>query len=161
MNRLILALGLLFFIPDNLLAIGEIFKVETSGTEYCGDFQAAKFNAKNNVDLWIEVVSESELLVSLTADFQADTYFSMVGQTYLKNSKSAVFVGGQLFRFSAGENLGVFAPDIQVSYVTVQGTATLDNLGNVTGLAGTFIQSGVLKPGCFSSGTFKTTQKLP
>lgn len=152
MRRFIIAFGLLLVVPSNSFALGEIFKIETSGTEYCGDYQATKFNAKNNIDLWIEIVSEVELLVSFTPDFQADTYFSMFGHTYLRNSKSAVFVGGQLF--SAGDNL--FGP----SYVTIQGAANFDKFGNITGLTGTFIQSGVLGDTCFSSGTFKTTQKL-
>ncbi len=79
----------------------------------------------------------------------------MFGETYLRNSKSAVFVGGQLFSPSAGDNL-----DVHVSYVTIQGAASFDKFGNITRLAGIFIQSGVLRDGCFSSGTFKTTQKL-
>jgi hypothetical protein len=52
-----------FFYAPSAFAVGEIFKVEATGTEYCSDGYA-KFNASNNLDLWIHMVSENEILVS-------------------------------------------------------------------------------------------------
>ncbi|HEX2228144.1 MAG TPA: hypothetical protein VHM64_13475, partial [Candidatus Binatia bacterium] len=120
---------------------GEIFKIETSGTEYCGDFDVVKFNANSNVDLWVQLVSESELTVSLTSNFAPGTTFPMFGQTYLTGPSSGGFVGGVLF--------------VDGSYATIQGTARFDRrTGAVTNLTGTFIQNGVLELQCFSSGRF-------
>ena len=48
---------------------GEIFKIETSGTEYCDDFNVVGFGSGNNIDLWVQVVSDSELTVSITQNF--------------------------------------------------------------------------------------------
>jgi hypothetical protein len=127
-------------------SIGEVFKVETSGTEFCGDFNASKFSAANNIDLWVQVVSDSELIVSLTPNFAAGTWFSMEGESYLTGSTSAAFVGGVLFEDG--------------SYATIQGTAKADKTGAITSLAGTFIQFSVFRIGCFSSGKFKTVQRL-
>ena len=125
---------------------GEIFRIETAGKEYCGDFDVTVFNAGNNVDLWVRLDSDTQLTVSLTSNFAGGTTFPMLGLFYLVNSKSAAFIGGVLF--------------VDDSYATIQGTATFNKFGNVTKLAGQFVQSGVLQPGCFSSGNFKSVQKL-
>jgi hypothetical protein len=100
-----------------------------------------KFNANSNVDLWVQLVSESELTVSLTPNFAPGTTFPMFGQFYLAGPNSAGFVGGVLF--------------VDGSYATIQGTARFDRrTGTVTSLTGTFIQNGVLELECFSSGKF-------
>jgi len=125
---------------------GEIFKIETTGTEYCGDFDFTKFNASSNVDLWVRLDSNTQLTVSLTSNFLSGTTFPMTGFFYLTKTKTASFVGGVLF--------------VDFSYATILGTATFNKLGEVTKLQGTFIQKEVLRVGCFSSGTFKSVQKL-
>jgi hypothetical protein len=61
----LLGLALLLGVPGAVLGFDEIFKIETSGTEYCGDFSAQKFSGSSNVDLWVTVVSDTELTVSL------------------------------------------------------------------------------------------------
>jgi hypothetical protein len=42
MKRLLLAL-IFLLIPTRVFSFGEIFKIETTGTEYCGDLDAFKF----------------------------------------------------------------------------------------------------------------------
>jgi len=125
---------------------GEIFKIETVGKEYCGDFDVTAFNASNNVDLWVRLDSDTLLTVSPSSNCAGGTTFPMLAFFYLANSKSAGFAGGVLF--------------VDSSYATISGTATVDKLGRVTKLAGTFVQSEVLSLGCFSSGTFKSAGKL-
>ncbi|MDP2603001.1 MAG: hypothetical protein Q8S00_10470 [Deltaproteobacteria bacterium] len=123
---------------------GEIFKIETAGKEYCGDFDVTVFNAGNNVDLWVRLDSDTQLTVSLTSNFAGGTTFPMFGFFYQVNGKTAAFVGGVLF--------------VDDSYATIQGIATFDKVGNVTKLTGAFIQSEVLRAGCFSSGKFKSVK---
>jgi len=145
MKRLGLAFFLVLLFPLQAFAFGEIFKIETSGTAYCGDFNAAGFNGSNNVDLWVLVLSDTELTVSFTADFAPGTTFPMFGHTYLTGATGAAFVGGILFQNGA--------------FATIQGTAKFDRrTGAIASLKGTFVQSGVLDIGCFSSGNF-TSQK--
>ena len=128
-------------------SFGERFKVETTGTEYCGDFDLIKLNPANNVDLWVEVVSETELIVSTTADFQPGTTFQMFGVSYQTKSTSGSFVAAHAFA-----NGG---------YVTVQGIAKASaKTGNITSLAGTFIQHNMFDDNCFSSGKFRTVQRI-
>lgn len=128
-------------------AIGEVFKIETSGTEYCGDFAFAKFGASNNIDLWVLIASNTELVVSMTPTFDNGTFFSMFGGAYLTSERTAAFVAGVLFEDG--------------SYGTIQGIAKADRrTGDVASLSGTFIQNGIFDVGCFSSGKFKTTERL-
>lgn len=134
-------------LPLPAYPFGEIFKIETTGTEYCGDFDATKFNASNNVDLWVLVVSETEIEVSLTPNFAPGTTFTMEGHTYLTGQTTAAFVAGVLF------NDGSFA--------TFVGTAKFNkNTGEIKSMAGTFVQAGVLDVDCFSTGKAKTVQRL-
>lgn len=147
MKRFFLVLFLMVWLnPVSAFAIGEVFKIEATGKEYCGDYDVVKINADNNVDLWIRIDSATQLTVSFTPDFTPGTTFPIIGETYWINSKSAAFVGGQLFEGWA--------------YVTIQGTATINKFGDVTKLKGTFIQNGLIYDGCFSSGKFVTTQRL-
>ena len=83
MKRFLFGLALIVLLPFQAFGFGEIFKIETTGTEYCGDFDFTKFNPNNNVDLWVRVVSASELTVSLTPNFAAGTSLPMTGKTYL------------------------------------------------------------------------------
>ena len=143
MKTFLLALALIGILPHQAFALGEVFKIETSGTEYCGDLDFERLNAGNNVDLWVQVVSEQELTVSTTANFAPGTTFPMFGETYLTGTTAAAFVGGVLF--------------VDDSFATIQGTARFDRrTGGITSLTGTFIQSGVFFPNCFSSGKFNS-----
>jgi hypothetical protein len=146
MKSLLLVLALILGVPAGVLGFNEIFKIETTGTEYCGNFNAQKFNGSSNVDLWVTVVSDTELTVSLTANFANGTTFPMYGHTYLTGTTSAAFVGGVLFEDG--------------SFATIQGTAKFDKrTGAIANLSGTFVQSGVLDTECFSSGKF-TSQRV-
>jgi hypothetical protein len=138
---------LVLLFPVRAFSFGEVFKLETTGTEYCGHFDLTKFNAKNNTDLWVEVVSETELNVSTTADFQAGTSFSMLGVTYQTATLSGAFVAAR--EFANG------------GYVTIQGIAKVNaRTGNIASLSGAFIQHNMFDDDCFSSGKFKTIQRI-
>jgi hypothetical protein len=96
---------------------------ESSGTEYCGDFNAVKFGASTNVDLWVFIASETELIVLLTPTFDDGTFFSMFGEAYLTGTMAAAFVAGVVFDDG--------------SYGTIQGTAKGDRrTGAVASLSG-------------------------
>ena len=147
LRAILLSIFVSFFLPTmDSYGIGEIFKIETSGIEYCGDFSFARFNAANNIDLWVSIDSETQLTVSFTPTFDVGTTFVMTGTAFQTAATRAAFVAGVLF--------------VDGSYATVQGQATANRFGEVVGISGTFIQSGVVNPGCFSSGKFRSTQRL-
>jgi hypothetical protein len=63
------------------------------------------------------------------------------------NATTASLVGGQLFE--------------GLQYLTIQGLANFDRkTGLVKKVAGTFIESAVFVPGCFSAGKFKSVRRL-
>ena len=77
-NFVIVVVLLLY--TSSAFALGEIFKIETSGNEYCNDYDVTPFNANSNVDLWVRIDSETQLTVSLTPNFAPNTFFPMFGQ---------------------------------------------------------------------------------
>lgn len=120
---------------------GEIFKIETVGTEWCGDFDGRPFNRGNNIDLWVSLDSGTQITVSTTSNFAPGTTFPMVGLFYLAGSTTAQIVGNVLF--------------VDGSFATMRAKAKFNaQTGAVNRINGTFIQSEVFFTGCFSSGTF-------
>lgn len=146
MKTFLLALVMIGIFPLQAFAIGEVFKIENTGTEYCGDLDRTNVRANNNVDLWVLIVSDQELTVSTTADFLVNTTFTLLGETYTTGPSTAAFVGS------------VFGVDN--SFATIQGTMRFNRLtGDVTNLTGIFIENSVLAPNCFSTGRF-TSRKI-
>jgi hypothetical protein len=148
MKTFLLGLAMLAVLPFEAFGFGEVFKVETRGVEHCGDFDGHKFNARNNVDFYVLLVSETELLVSVnTPDFLPEWTFPMSGQTYLSGKNTAVFTGNVFFGDGA--------------YATIYGTAKFDaRSGEVKSLTGTFIHKDLVVDGCFSSGKFTSDRIL-
>lgn len=142
MRILLAGLSLAFFLSTPALAFpGEVFKIETVGSESCGDFNTHPFGAKNNVDLWARLDSETQLTVSYTSGFDPGTTFPMRGYFYYSKPTLVTFVGAAYFTDGA--------------FATIRGTAAVNKkTGEVKTVTGTFIQSDVTVRGCFSSGNF-------
>jgi len=127
------------------LAFGETFRIDTSGTEYCGHLDYARFSGRNALPLWIRLDSANQVTVSLTPNFDPDWTFPMFGYFYATGNSAASFVAGILFADGA--------------YATIQGQARIDrNSGLVTQLRGVFIQNSLIYAGCFSSGQFRSAR---
>ncbi len=136
-----------FSFSDRASADGEIFELQTNGTEYCGDFDSAKFNKRNAVPFWIRVDGNTQLTVSFTATFEAGTTFPMSGFFYQTTKSKGAFIAGVLF--------------VDGSFATIQGESKFDkDSGRVKSLKGVFVQSGLIFDECFSSGKFKTGKRL-
>lgn len=141
MKRFFIGLFLTLWLnPVSAFAIGEVFKGESKGKEYCDDFDVVKFN---NV-FWIRFDSDTEVSVSFTPDFTTGATLSGISEAYWINSKSKAFV------------LQAVSDDLTY-VIMLQGTATFNKFGEVTKLKGTFMDWGVT---CFSSGKFVTTERL-
>jgi hypothetical protein len=127
------------------LAFGETFRIDTSGTEYCGDFDYARFSGRDALPLWVRLDNANQLTVSLTPSFDPGWTFPMFGYFYATRTNAASFVAGVVFDDGA--------------YATIQGEARIDrNSGLVTQLRGVFIQNSVIDAGCFSSGQFRSAR---
>ncbi len=139
----VIALTIFFFliVVGHAFALDEVFLFLITGTEYCGDFSHGKFGPRNT-HLWIQIHSDTEMIVSFTHTFEPGTTFPLNGSTYLTGKTNAVFVGGVSF-----ENH---------SYFTIQGILYFDKFNTLKLMKGRFIENGVLHPGCVSHGNFWT-----
>jgi hypothetical protein len=138
-----LTIFFLLIVVGHALALDEVFLFLITGTEFCGDFSHEKFGPRNT-HLWIQILSDTEMIVSFTRTFEPGTTFLLNGSTHLTGKTNAVFTGGVSF-----ENY---------SYFTVHGTLYFDKFNTLMLMKGRFIENGVLHPGCFSQGTFWTKQ---
>ena len=138
-----LTIFFLLIVVGHAFALDEVFLFLITGTEFCGDFTHEEFGPRNT-HLWIQIHSDTEMIVSFTRTFEPGTTFHLNGSTHLTGKTNAVFAGGVSF-----ENY---------SYFTIQGTLYLDKFNTVTFMKGRFIENGVLDPGCFSQGNFWTKQ---
>jgi hypothetical protein len=93
LNLLALTIFFVVLMAGHAFAVGEGFQVETFGTKYCGDFNSIKYNAKNNVNLWVYLPSESDVMVSFTPNFQPGTTFLMSLSQYLVSNRKTSFTG--------------------------------------------------------------------
>jgi len=125
-------------------AFGEVFKIETSGVQYCGDLYSSKFNAKNNIDLYVRIVSSSEVDLDVTPLFLSSV--PLFGNSYFASARKVAVTGSQAIGGGG--------------YVSVIGILSLDAIGIVKAGSGTFIQSDLIVGGCFSSGKWKATQRI-
>ncbi len=127
-------------------AFGEIFKLETKGTDYCGDFDATNFDFGEGVPLWVRVDSDTELTISVTPRFELESTFVLTGKNYARTPTDGAFVGGILFE--------------EGSWATIRGKWFSDTAGTLTKLKGKFIENMVFSDDCFSIGKFNTTDRL-
>ena len=131
--------------PRAARADGEVFKLELLGTERCADLDAFKFNARNNLDLWVRIVDDQEWDIAFSPAFGEDETIPVIGITYLARGNKRVFSGAQ------------FQDD---AFIALEGTALLDRNGGVKKATGTFNQQFFIEllngadHDCFSSGKF-------
>ena len=126
-------------------AFGDVFRIDVTGNEYCGDFLNLKLKPSNSIPLWGRVESPTQLTVSLTSSFQDGTTFPLFGFFYVVKAGKATLIATVTFEGGA--------------YMTIQGEVQLDKkTGVLKSMKGTFIQSEVFTDGCFSSGEFKTSK---
>lgn len=160
MRNRVLALGLLAGLVSSSAAFAQdqFFKIEMSGLEHCANFDNFKFNARNNVDMWLRIIDDQEWDLSTDPIFIEETTIPIIGTTYAVSSKKLSFIGAQTF----GNG-----------FLSIDGSASLDKTGTVTKVSGTFIQDTGNDPNspndpndpsdannpCTSSGKFKSTER--
>jgi hypothetical protein len=128
------------------------FRIETAGTQHCGDLNWTNFNAKKNLDVWVRVDGPNDLAVSPNPDF-APPVFLGLGKTYrISEKKSALS-----FLILDPDRLPGDA-DGDVSFAAFNGTATNDEFGAVHKLEGEYIDHNLAVPGCFSAGSVKSVE---
>ncbi len=130
----------------------DYFQVQLSGIEHCADLDNFKFGARNSSPMYIRIVDHQEWDLSENPIFTKGNTTSIIGETYLVNSKKLGFTGAQ------------FTSD---TFIAVDATATLDKNAVVTKISGTFILQAPKNdpndpspPLCNQTGKFKTLERV-
>lgn len=144
----LIAFIIFFFLvmAGHAFAIGEVFSVEVSGTKYCGDFSYERFGERSKLALWIQILGETQIMLSYNRTFEPRRTFAINGSTYLAINDKAIF----LITESSEDG----------SNAAFHGILYFDEFKTVKFAKGKSIEKDVLFPGCFSSGTFWTMERL-
>jgi len=145
--KILISLTIFFSVimTGHAFALGEVFRVDITGTKYCEDFDREMFGPRN-ISLWIQILRDKEMIVSFTPTFEPGTTFPLNGSTYFTEESSAVFGGGVSFRND--------------SHFIIRGKIYFDKWDAVKFMKGIFMDKDILFPGCFSYGTFWTMERL-
>jgi len=152
----LITLIIFFFVmmAGHAFAYGEVFRVETTGTKYCGDFNHEMFGPRNKLDLWIQILSKTQIIFSFTSDFEPETTFtSEPGTAFAVNGLTNLYDTNEA-RFSVSVSFE------DGSYASFIGRLHFDNYETVEFVKGRFIENNILHPGCFSYGSFWTMERL-
>jgi len=143
----LITLIIFFFVimAGHAFAFGEVFRVETSGTKYCGDYHYKMFGPRSKLDLRIQIISKTQIIF-FNSTFEFETTFAINGLTNLTDKDEAIF--SVAVSFEDG------------SYASFIGSLHFDKFETVEFVKGRFIENNILHPGCFSSGIFWTTRRL-
>jgi hypothetical protein len=149
LNFLFFTVLALFTTTQKVDAVDEMFKVQLSGTEFCGDFLKGP------------VVYEP-LIVHNATELSTDVYdqfgnhlFTLWGDGF---ATKQVRKDNRLVGYKATYYRIVFGTEW--NFFQVQGTATTNLTGETLAIAGTFLHATGDLDGCFTQGTFKSVQKL-
>ena len=143
----LITLIIFFFVimAGHAFAFGEVFRVETSGTKYCGDYNYKMFGPHSKLDLRIQIISKTQIIF-FNSTFESETTFAMNGLTNLTDKDEARFLVEVSFEDG--------------SYASFIGRLHFDNYETVEFVKGRFIENNILHPGCFSYGSFWTMERL-
>ena len=152
MRNFVRVLALAAVLAPGLVQAGQavFFRIEMTGLEHCADLDNFKFNARNNLDMWVRIADPQEWDFSLSPIFIAEQTLQVTGHTYVTSSKKFAFTGAQFIGATG--------------FLAVDATAQLDKSLNVSKISGTFIQdTGSDDPNttaCISAGKFKSVERI-
>lgn len=145
-------LSLILMAPTSAIAVEEIFKLELVGTEMCGNFDK---RGVTYPPLYALNSDDGSILVSASPTFDA-ILFTLLGEGYattrIRNARGRVIGARATFYAIA------FASESD--FLSITGTSNVNLAGDVTSVSGTFLDSTVADDGCFTTGKFKSVQRL-
>jgi hypothetical protein len=122
---------------DNAGATGEVFKLNSSGNQYCSGFSPSKFNASNDVDLWLHIDSDTQMTAYLDSTLLVPVVTFDATIDWI-TSNSASF---DAFYYGDADN-----------HFEAVGILKFGKDGSAKSLKATFLRKGILNS-CYSKGT--------
>jgi hypothetical protein len=119
-------------------AIGTVFKINSTGTQYCPGFKPAKFSPSKDIDLWFQIDSETQMTV------YSDSGLTVPVATLYANFDSIASTSASFDAFYFGDS------DNRFEAIGVLKFNKKD--GSVKSLKATFLRKGVLNS-CYANGT--------
>ncbi|MGZ8097113.1 MAG: hypothetical protein ACXWUD_12815 [Methylosarcina sp.] len=116
---------------------GEVFKLNSSGNQYCSGFSPSKFNASNDVDLWLHIDSNTQMTVYQDAGLAVPVLTFDATIDWI-NSNTASF---DAFYYGDADN-----------HFEAIGVLKFKKDGSAKSLKATFLRKGILNS-CYSKGT--------
>ncbi|MGZ8214071.1 MAG: hypothetical protein ACXWTP_06190 [Methylosarcina sp.] len=122
---------------DNAGTTGEVFKLNSSGTQYCSGFSPSKFNASNDVDLWLHIDNDTQMTVYLDSGLTVPVFtFDATIDSYASNAASF-----NAFYYGDADN-----------HFEAVGVLKFKKDGSAKSLNASFLRKGILNS-CYSKGT--------
>ena len=133
MKKIIIAVMIMAFSVASF-ASGEVLKLNTKGKQYCSWLPPTSFNSKNDVDLWLWVVSPT------LAEIYADQGLTMLVATLDMQTATASPTKLSFSAFSGNSS----------NHLSAVGVFALDKLGEIKSVNATLIRRGVINS-CYSN----------
>jgi hypothetical protein len=116
---------------------GEVFKLNTSGNQYCPGAAPVKLNSSNDVDLWLHIDSDTQMTAYLDAGLTVPLVtFDVTVDSYASNAASF-----DAFYYADADN-----------HFEAIGIVKFKKDGSAKSLKATFLRKGILDS-CYSKGT--------
>jgi hypothetical protein len=135
MKKYIMVFALLATFSGYSWSMGEILKLNSSGTEYCPGSKPTNFFAKNNV-VWLSIDSSNSASLYLDPSLDAAAAILNLEIESFSSNKAS---------FSAFSRNGS-------DYLAIIGTFTFDSSGEIKSLKATFLRNGLIET-CIAKGT--------
>jgi hypothetical protein len=116
---------------------GEVFKLNSSGIQYCSGFSPSKFNASSDVDLWLHIDSETQMTVYSDAGLTTSVLTFDATIDWI-NSNTASF---DAFYYGDAD-----------SHFEAIGVLKFKKDGSAKSLKASFLRKGILNS-CYAKGT--------
>jgi hypothetical protein len=116
---------------------GEVFKLNSSGIQYCSGYRPSKFNASSDVDLWLQIDSDTQMTAYLDAGLTVPVLTFDATIDWI-NSKTASF---NAFYYGDADN-----------HFEATGVLNFKKDGSAKSLKASFLRKGILNS-CYAKGT--------
>jgi hypothetical protein len=118
---------------------GEVFKLNSSGIQYCSGAKPSKFNASNDVDLWLHIDSDTQMTVYSDAGLTTPVLIFEATMDWINIKKTKASFDA--FYYGDADN-----------HFKAIGELTFKKDGSAKSLKASFLRKGILNS-CYAKGT--------
>ena len=136
MKKSLAAIAILMSVSSYSWGVGEVLKLNTSGTEYCYGYKPKAFTPSRDVDMWLRIDGSYSATIYLDPGLTEEVAVLDVDSAMISSNKAS---------FSA------FSGD-SYDHIAAIGTFSFDSSGYIKSLKASIVRRGVLNS-CYSKAT--------